>query len=352
MVTAGIPNKRALIDRGRLAAALEDAAWDAAPESMELRAQVLKLLKAALGDGKAEIQRRLEAGSSGSECVQSGSFLIDQIIRVLYDFVTGTVYRATNPTSSERISLVAVGGYGRGELAPQSDIDILFLLPYKQTPWGEQVVEFMLYMLWDLGLKVGHATRTVNECIRLGLADMTIRTALLDARYLWGEQALFLELRERYGKEIAVGTGPEFIEAKLSERDDRHQRMGDSRYVLEPNIKEGKGGFRDLQTLYWIGKYVYQVREIGQLVEQGVFTEAEFRRFAKAEEFLRTIRCHLHFLAKRPEERLTFDMQPILAERLGLYRPQGCARGRALHEAVFPDRQDRRRSDPHLLRRH
>ncbi len=313
---ATIRNRRSIIDRAKLSQAITDLAWDKVPDSMELRAAVLNALKAALTSGRDEIRCRLEAGASGTECVQSGSFLVDQVIRVLYDFVTGTVYLATNPTSSERISIVAVGGYGRAELAPQSDVDLLFVLPYKQTPWGEQVVEYMLYMLWDLGLKVGHATRTVDECLRLSKEDLTIRTAILDARFLWGDQALFLELRKRFRSELTASTGPEFIEAKLAERDDRHIRMGDSRYVLEPNIKEGKGGLRDLQTLYWIGKYVYQVDHLEELVERGVFTKAEYRRFEKAEEFLRTIRCHLHFLAGRPEERLTYDKQPELAKLL------------------------------------
>jgi [protein-PII] uridylyltransferase len=311
-----IAHQRQIIDRGALSSAIDELAYDAAPDSMDLRQAVLALVKATLGAGRDELRQRLEAGGSGNECVQAGSFLVDQIIRVLYDFVTGTVYRATNPTSSERLSLVAVGGYGRGELAPQSDVDILFLLPYKQTPWGEQVVEYMLYMLWDLGLKVGHATRSCDECLRLSREDLTIRTAILDARYLWGDQELFLELRQRFGTELVAGTGPEFVEAKLGERDERHVRMGDSRYVLEPNIKEGKGGLRDLQTLFWIGKYVYQVDHLEDLVERGVFTRAEYRRFEKAEEFLRNIRCHLHILAGRPEERLTYDKQPLLAERL------------------------------------
>ncbi len=314
---AALPTKREILDRGKLMAAIETLGADAAPDSMDLRAGVLSQLKAALADGRNEIRRRLEAGATGTETVQAGSFLVDQLIRVLHDFTTGTVYLATNPTSSERIALVAVGGYGRGELAPESDIDILFLLPYKQTPWGEQVVEYMLYMLWDMGLKVGHATRSIDECIRLSRSDYTIRTAVLDARYLWGDQALFLELRERFDGDVVAGSGAEFIEAKLGERDERHLRMGDSRYVLEPNIKEGKGGLRDLQTLYWIGKYVYEVRHIEELVEQGVFDRGEYRRFERAEEFLRKIRCHLHFLAGRPEERLTFDKQPVLAEMLG-----------------------------------
>ena len=150
---------------------------------------------------------------------------------------------------------ISVGGYGRGELAPFSDIDLLFLLPYKRTPRAEQIVESILYVLWDLGLKVGHAVRSVEECIRQAKADMTIRTSLMEARYIWGEQKLHQDLKRRFAKEIVAETAGEFVEAKLAESQKRHVKLGDSRYVVEPNIKDGKGGLRDLHTLFWIAKY-------------------------------------------------------------------------------------------------
>jgi [protein-PII] uridylyltransferase len=312
-----IPNRRAIIDRAGLNATLRLAAENHQPDSAELRAGVLAALKEALSAGRAEVERRLEDGASGNQIVHANAFLLDQLIRALYDFTTQTVYHVASPTAGERLALVAVGGYGRGELAPQADIDLLFLWPYKRTPWAEQVVEFLLYVLWDLKLKVGHATRSVDDCIRLAARDPTIKTALLEARYLWGEQALFAELKERYQKEIVADTGPDYVEAKLHERDERHKKLGDSRYLLEPNIKEGKGGLRDLHTLFWIAKFLYQVDDVRDLIEKGVLTANEYRLFAKAENFLRTIRCHLHYLTGRPEERLTFDVQPELAARLG-----------------------------------
>jgi [protein-PII] uridylyltransferase len=310
-------DRRKVIDRAALSHVLTDLAEGYAPDSMDLRRAILEKLKHALAAGHDEVHRRFDEGASGNLVLTANCYLLDQIIRALYDFTTEVVYRATNPTASERIGLVAIGGYGRGELAPQSDIDLLFLLPYKQTPWGEQVVEYMLYLLWDMRLKVGHATRTVDECIRLSLSDLTIRTTLLEGRYLWGDEALFKEMKERFDIEVVTNTGPDFIEAKLAERNERHQRVGDSRYLLEPNVKDGKGGLRDLHTLFWIAKYLYQVDDVAQLIGQGVFTEEEYRLFAKAETFLRTVRCHLHYLANRPEERLTFDVQPELADRLG-----------------------------------
>ncbi len=168
--------------------------------------------------------------------------------------------------------MVATGGYGRGLLAPGSDIDLLFLLPYKQTAWSESVVEAMLYVLWDLKLKVGHATRSVADCLRESRGDMTIRTALLESRFLFGDRALFEELETRFDREVVQGTAAEFVEAKLKERDARVQKSGASRYLVEPNVKDGKGGLRDLNTLFWIAKYTFRVKEAADLVEAGLFT--------------------------------------------------------------------------------
>ncbi len=309
-----IRDQRAIIDRRRLS-----------PELAEVGPQgdgpLLEVLKSFLNAGRAEIRRRFESDARSEEAGlnvgRETCFLMDQLIRALYDHTTQHAYPIANPSAGEHLALVALGGYGRGELAPFSDIDLLFLLPYKLTPHGEQVVEFMLYRLWDLGLKVGHATRSVDDCIRLALSDMTIRTGLLEARFLWGDQKLYQELKQRFRREVVTGSGLDFVEAKLAERDQRHQRTGNSRYSLEPNIKEGKGGLRDLHTLFWIAKYVYQVDDIASLVDRGVLTLEEVAAFEKAAAFLWTLRCHLHYLAGRAEERLTFDLQPELARRIG-----------------------------------
>src|SRR5204863_3495135 len=226
-------------------------------------------------------------------------------------------YVAQNPSEAERMAIIATGGYGRGVLAPGSDIDLLFLLPYKQTAWGESVAETILYCLWDMGLKVGHATRTVNECIRQARADMTIRTSLLEARYLLGDHKLFDELVARFDKDVVQGTAADFVTAKLAEREERHRRAGQSRYLVEPNVKDGKGGLRDLHTLFWIAKYVYRVRETDELVERGVFDAQEYRTFRRCADFLWSVRCNLHFVSGRAEERLSFDMQREIAVRLG-----------------------------------
>jgi [protein-PII] uridylyltransferase len=318
-----IRDQRAVLDRRRLSSELAEAG----PRE---DGALLDVLKAALATGRAEIRRRFESDArseaAGRNVARETCFLMDQLIRSLYDHTTQHAYPIANPSAGEHLALVAVGGYGRGELAPFSDIDLLFLLPYKLTPHGEQVVEYMLYRLWDLGLKVGHATRSVDDCMRLALADMTIRTGLLEARFLWGDQRLYQELKQRFRRDVATGSGLDFVEAKLAERDQRHQRTGNSRYSLEPNIKEGKGGLRDLHTLFWIAKYVYQVDDIASLVDRGVLTQEEVAVFEKAAAFLWTLRCHLHYLAGRAEERLTFDLQPELARRIG-YTDHAGSRG-------------------------
>ena len=282
-----------------------------------IRAKALGLFKEALVSGKAVAERMLMEDGGGTACAARLSHVMDEVIRALYDFAVTHVYRSKNPSAGERMAVVAVGGYGRGTLAPGSDIDLLFLLPYKQTPWGEQTVEYMLYMLWDLGLKVGHATRNIDECVRLSRSDTTIRTSILEARFIWADEALFNELIVRFDREVVKNSGAEYVQAKLAERDERHAKAGESRYLVEPNIKDGKGGLRDLQTLFWIGKYFYRVRSGEELVDKGVFTRPEYHQFLKAEDFLWAVRCHMHFATGKAEERLHFDIQREIADRLG-----------------------------------
>ncbi|MEO3386548.1 [protein-PII] uridylyltransferase [Mesorhizobium sp. CAU 1741] len=283
----------------------------------EVRAELIRLLKQRLAQGRAVAETMLMADGGGTACAARLSHLMDETIAALYVFAVRHVYQSDNPSSAERMSVVAVGGYGRGTLAPGSDIDLLFVLPYKQTPWGEQIVEYILYVLWDLGLKVGHATRNIDECIRLSRSDVTIRTSILEARFVTGDEALFETLVQRFDQEVVKDTGPEYVQAKLAERDERHARGGESRYLVEPNVKEGKGGLRDLHTLFWIGKYYYRVRTAEELVDKGVFTRKEYLQFRKAEDFLWAVRCHMHFLTERAEERLHFDIQREIAARLG-----------------------------------
>ena len=321
-----ISRQRKIVDRGALNAELDRQLGDGKAAGTQ-RGIALDILKRALEQGNAEIRRRFEAAPGGGpQALREQSFLMDQLIRVIYDLAANRAYRASNPTAGEHLCVAAVGGYGRGELAPFSDIDLLFVPPFKSTPRNEQVIEYVLYMLWDLGLKVGHATRTIEECVRLSRKDLTIRTSVLEARYVWGERRLFDRLRAQFRDEVVKGSERGFVEAKLAERDERHRRMGDSRYVLEPNVKDGKGGLRDLHTLFWIAKYLYPVRAVADLVDHGVLRASEAARFDKARRFLSTVRCRLHYLSGRGDDRLTFDRQPEMGRLLG-YKDHAGARG-------------------------
>jgi [protein-PII] uridylyltransferase len=321
----GIVEPRLIVNRRELELELRAISDSAGLDPIAARPLHLARLKTALETGRAEIRRRFEAANDGRIVVRGTTYLIDQLVRLIHDLGVRAYFPA-NPTSGEEFSVIAVGGYGRSELAPFSDIDLLVLRRYKASAAIEQVVEYMLYMLWDLGLKVGHATRSLPECIRLAKSDITIRTALLEARWVWGDQTLMHELKSRFRAEFDAGSGPSFVEAKLAERDERHRRLGDSRYVLEPNVKEGKGGLRDLQTLFWIAKYLYGVDRAEEVVDRGVLTPEEARRFDKAQTFLWTVRCHLHYFAGRAEERLTFDAQTEIGRRMGYTTHAGSSR--------------------------
>src|SRR6476619_5545396 len=306
-----------IFDAAAIAAELARLSEVHSGNERELRLEGSRHLRAALARGRAAVEALLIADRHGRRCAERLCAMQDEIVRVLYEFAIKHLYPAQNPSEAEHMAVVATGGYGRGVLAPGSDIDLLFLLPYKQTAWGESVAETIMYCLWDMGLKVGHATRSVNECIRAAKADMTIRTAVLEARFLLGDRKLYDELVARFDKEVVPGTTAEFVAAKLAEREERHRRAGQSRYLVEPNVKDGKGGLRDLHTLYWIAKYVYRVRDTDELLKRGVFDAQEYRTFRRCADFLWSVRCNLHFYSGRAEERLSFDLQREIAVRLG-----------------------------------
>jgi [protein-PII] uridylyltransferase len=287
----------------------------------------VRVLGAARDRGRAAIAQAFARDPLRARGVtRAYAWLTDGLVRATWAVATRVLHPNPTPTAGERLAVLGVGGYGRGEMAPFSDVDLLFLAPGKVTPWVESVVESMLYILWDLKLKVGHATRTTRECLRLAQGDMTIRTSLLEQRPVSGDPALSDELRDTLWQDLFSRTVPEFVEAKLAERETRHRKQGGQRYVLEPNVKEAKGGLRDLQCLYWIAKYRYVVDDTRELVGLGVFTAEEFAGFEAAERFLWSVRCHLHLIAGRAADMLTFDMQVDVADRMG-FRDHGGRRG-------------------------
>ncbi len=305
-----------IIDLTAAQSLLNDALYRATT-SREMRNEVTHILRALLDTGSAIIAEAFTKQPRNAHgAIRARSWLMDVILALAYDVVTTRLHPNPLPSDGQRLTLIAVGGYGRGEMAPQSDVDLLFLTPWKITGWGESVVESLLYILWDMKLKIGHSVRTIRDCINQGRDDYTIRTALLENRYITGDVALADELRETLDKDLFKGTASDFIEAKLSERAKRHQKQGGQRYVVEPNVKEGKGGLRDLQSLFWIAKYVHGVHDTADLARLKMFTREEFDAFLEAENFLWAVRCHLHLLTKRPSDQLNFDLQVEVATRM------------------------------------
>jgi [protein-PII] uridylyltransferase len=305
-----------LFDRAAIDAKLERRRARHKNDEAAFRRAAVAVFAAALEAGRAEAQRGLEEGGGGRACARALSDLEDEMICAVHDMAVRLVH-AEGSAEAKGLTILAVGGYGRGMLAPGSDIDLLFLIDDEKDAASAKLIETILYVLWDLKQKVGHATRTIDECLRQARADMTIRTSVLEARLIQGDATKLETLSARFDKEIVAKTASEFVTAKLGERDARVKRAGESRYLVEPNIKEGKGGLRDLNTLFWIAKYVYRVRDPRELVEAGLFSQREFNLFSRCEEFLWKVRCHLHFLAGHAEERLSFDVQRPIAERLG-----------------------------------
>ena len=301
-----------------------DAALADLSDHMEIRKATVKILMAARKRGTEAIKQAFEEQPFNARPVtRSYTKLTDKLVETVYQVALTRLHPIYNPTEGEKLSVIAVGGYGRGEMAPHSDVDLLFLTPYKITPWAESLIESMLYMLWDLRLKVGHASRTIKDCLKLAREDYTIRTSLVEYRYLLGDIDLANKLRDRLWSELFETTASEFVEAKLDERAERHKKQGGQRYVVEPNVKEGKGGLRDLQSLFWISKYANGVRNTSELVDRGVFTADEYTTFLNAEEFLWAVRCHLHLITGRAMDQLTFDLQVEVASRMQYHDTNG-----------------------------
>ncbi len=288
------------------------------------REAVLALFRRHLARIQSEVRDSFEAGAVGGiKVARMLARSTDGLIVQLHDHATRLQGEAA--TDAARLAVAATGGYGRGVLAPFSDVDLLFITREAAPPAVLQVVEYMLYFLWDLGLKVGHATRSIDDCLTEARGDATIRTSLLDARRIAGDGALFEDFATCFAAACDADGAGAYLAAKRAERDLRHRRYGDSPFVVEPNIKEGRGGLRDLQTLYWMARYVFGIRTIMTLTEAegasgGVISEAEGRLAMRSWDFLWTLRFHLHYVSGRAEERLTFDLQPVVGARMGYTR--------------------------------
>ncbi|SHE32046.1 [protein-PII] uridylyltransferase [Acidocella aminolytica] len=291
-------------------------------EATPARDEALAALRRQLGRLQTHVQTCFEQdGLNGLQASRLHARLMDELAGVLFTFTL----RAIPLGPKDKLAMAATGGYGRATLAPFSDIDLLFVTGPSPSAALNKAVEFILYMLWDLGLKVGHATRTVAECLREAKGDVTIRTSMLDARCLAGDRSLFADFQTAFRSDCAAAGPSGYIQEKQAERAARHKRFGETPFMVEPNVKEGKGGLRDLQTLYWLSRYVFNTFAMTELVGKdspggGILTETEARACKRAWEYLWTVRFHLHYVAGRAEERLTFDLQPVVGARMGYTR--------------------------------
>ncbi|MDE8347411.1 MAG: bifunctional uridylyltransferase/uridylyl-removing protein, partial [Acidocella sp.] len=240
----------ALPKQPEIAAALADQVPLSHPPS---RDAALAVFRRQLGRLQGFVQQRFEHdGINGLAAARLHASMMDELVGALSDYALAVLPLGTD----DRLAMAATGGYGRATLAPFSDIDLLFLTGAKASERIDRAVEFILYFLWDLGLKVGHATRSIPDCLVEAKADVTIRTSLLDARCLTGDRSLFADFQRAFRADCAADGPGDYIHAKQAERSARHRRFGETPFMVEPNVKEGKGGLRDLQTLYWLSRYV------------------------------------------------------------------------------------------------
>tara|TARA_B110000305_G_scaffold49842_1_gene53854 strand:- start:39697 stop:42492 length:2796 start_codon:yes stop_codon:yes gene_type:complete len=284
-----------------------------------LRSTIANILSEANVNGRLEIQKQFKKFPfESAKTIASYSFLKDNLISYAFDLVKSILQqKKATQTTSDYISIIAVGGYGRAQMAPHSDVDLLFLTQAKPNPRVEKIIEDMLYILWDMRLKIGYSTRSINQCVQLGKTDQTIKTALLEHRYLCGHEDLYNKFGKQLKNNLFNASAAEYVEEKLDERAKRHERQGGQRYMVEPNVKEGKGGLRDLQSLFWITKYIANATTHKEMIDQGYFTQQEYDNFKAAHNFLWAVRCHLHLSANRASEQLTFDHQIEVAKRFG-----------------------------------
>jgi len=261
------------------------------------------------------------SGGSGREVCQGRAAMLDALLRHLWETAKGTL-SARAQKEFPPLALVAIGGYGRGELNPHSDIDFMFLhdgqiAAGKPLPYLSRLIDGVLYPLWDVGLKVGHAVRSIDDCVNVANADMQSKTSLIEARFIIGEEALFARFQKTLVNKCVAGFEDKYIAMRLEDQSARRAKFGNSACMQEPNIKNGCGGLRDFQNLLWMAFFKYRTRSLRELEQQDFVGEAERRQLEAAYDFLLRTRTELHYHANRPLDVLGKNLQPAVAHNLG-----------------------------------
>ncbi|MBV9732623.1 MAG: nucleotidyltransferase domain-containing protein, partial [Verrucomicrobia bacterium] len=280
-------------------------------EGKERLRERLNLYKKFLKLEEHRLRLKHYSGAGGLEVVRDRATLLDVVLRHLFD---GAVEFSPFATQTPPVALVAIGGYGRGELNPYSDVDILFLHDTgKLQPDAAEVIEQVLYMLWDVGFKVGHATRSIQEANRLANSDVLTKTSLLESRFLSGNRNLYAKFRRDFFEHCVRGQVSDYLTWRLANQEERHRKYGGSVFMLEPNIKNGCGGLRDYQNMQWICYFRDGVMSTAKLVERKYIAESDRRAIDRAYDFLQRVRTELHYINKRPADVLTLFLQGQVA---------------------------------------
>ena len=267
-------------------------------------ASSISLFKNTLKEGNEFLNKQFDEGVAISKLLSDRAWLIDQILNKAWDV----------NIHNDKLSLVAVGGYGRGELYPGSDIDLMIIQPARIKAEIKSDIESFIRFLWDIGLEVGHSVRSVKDCIREAKSDITVATNIMESRLLAGRDDLYTDMKKFTGPN-KIWKPRKFFESKHTEQIDRHQRYNDTDHNLEPNIKEGPGGLRDIQMIYWVAKRHFDVDKIQDLVDHGFLTRDEYKILNSGHDFLSKVRYALHYITGRREDRLLFDLQRKVAEK-------------------------------------
>ncbi len=274
------------------------------------------LARGYVQNARAALLEKHRAGAGGLETVAAYSAMMDELICQLFS-VIGTDFLRRYPTDNPQCTIIAQGGYGRAELNPHSDIDLLFIYSWKVSPFVEAVTEKLLYTLWDAGLQVGHAIRSISESMRLASIDMKVRTSLLDTRYLCGDHSLYNEFERIVENRLARRRVNGFINEKLAENSARHASYGGSVYLLEPDVKEGEGGLRDIHTARWIARVKAQAKNLDELASKDIVSAADIEKLKLSQDFLLRVRNELHFSTGKHQDQLTFEEQEKVSQALG-----------------------------------